>query len=311
MKKKTDYRNAFFDEFYSLASKDKNVVFLSADTDADSLIKFRNNFPKQFYNTGVTEQNSVTVAAGLALSGKKVFVYSMVPFITMRCFEQIKIDICSMKLPVCLIGLGTGLSFSHYGPAGHGVIDIAIMRTLSEMTILNPSDPLSASQCARIAYKNKIPTYVRLHKTQSENIYKNFSNFNNDFNLINKGDDAAIITTGLMTSTSIKVVNHFKKNNLKIALIDFLKLNPINKKYLIKELKKYRKVITVEDNIYTGGLGSLVSEVILDHGLNIKLKRIALKNEQCFDYGNLDWIYKKHNLDMNGIIKQIREFLKH
>ncbi len=310
MKKKIDYRNAFFDQFYKLASKDKNVIFLSADTDADSLVKFRKNYPKQFYNTGVTEQNSVTLAAGLALSGKKVFVYTMVPFITMRCFEQIKIDICSMNLPVCLVGLGTGLSFSHYGPAGHGVIDIALMRTLSEMTILNPSDPVSAAQCAKIAYNNKMPTYVRLHKTQSENIYKNLTGFNDNFKVLSKGKNLAIITTGLMTSTSIRVVNFFKNQNLNIGLIDFVKISPVKKNKLIKELKKYKKIVTVEDNVLTGGLGSLISEIVSDHNLNIKLIRIALKNEQSFDYGNVDWLYKKNNLDAKSIIKKIKIFLK-
>ena len=98
MKKKTvDFRNAFFDSFYDIASKNNDIIFLTADTDADSLVKFRENHHERFINTGVTEQNAVTVASGLALSGKKVFIYSMVPFITMRCYEQIKIDICSMK----------------------------------------------------------------------------------------------------------------------------------------------------------------------------------------------------------------------
>ena len=109
--KKIDYRNAFFDELVKIGIKDRNVIFLSVDTDADSLQIFKKKFPERFINTGVAEQETINLAAGLALSGKKVFIYSLLPFITMRCFEQIKINICSLKLPITIIGLGTGLSF--------------------------------------------------------------------------------------------------------------------------------------------------------------------------------------------------------
>ena len=102
--KKVDYRNAFFDELVKIAIADKNVIFLTADTDADSLLKFKKKYPDRFINTGVAEQETINLAAGLALSGKKVFVYSLLPFITMRCFEQIKVNICSLKLPITIIG---------------------------------------------------------------------------------------------------------------------------------------------------------------------------------------------------------------
>ena len=108
-----DIRDAFFDEIYDIASKDKNVIFITADADAFSLRRYKRDFPEQFINVGVAEQNMVLIAAGLALSGKKVFVYSIIPFITMRCYEHIKANICSMDLDVTIIGCGAGLSFSN------------------------------------------------------------------------------------------------------------------------------------------------------------------------------------------------------
>ena len=142
---KIDFRNAFFDKMYEIAFENDDLVFLTGDISAHSLPKFKKKFPSRFYNTGIAEQNMITTAAGLAMDNKKVFAYSMIPFITMRCYEHIKVDICSMNLPVTLIGLGSGLSYNNDGPTAHGTIDIALMRILPELTIFNPSDPISTS----------------------------------------------------------------------------------------------------------------------------------------------------------------------
>ena len=108
---KIDFRNAFFDKMNKIASKNKKLIFLTADISAHSLIHFQKKFPSRFYNLGITEQSMVSIASGLAMNNKKVFMFSMIPFITMRCFEHIKVDICSHNLPVTLIGLGAGLSY--------------------------------------------------------------------------------------------------------------------------------------------------------------------------------------------------------
>ena len=159
-----DIRDAFFDEIYDIASRDRDVIFITADTDAFSLRRYKKDFPDQFINVGVAEQNMVAVSAGLALSGKKVFIYAIIPFITIRCCEHIKVNICSMNLPVAIIGAGAGLSFGNDGPTHHAMQDIAVMRILPEITILNPCDGPSAAACARIAYESNTPVYVRIDK---------------------------------------------------------------------------------------------------------------------------------------------------
>ena len=192
--KKIDFRNAFFDEFVKIAISDKNVILLTVDTGANSLVKFQAKYPERFINTGVAEQQTINLAAGLALTGKKVFIFSLLSFISMRCFEQIKLNICSLKLPVTIIGLGTGLSFSNYGAPGHGVIDIGLMRMLPEMKILNPSDPVSASSAAKIAYQSKTPVYVRLNKGQEYPIYNDKTNFSKGYQEVFVGKDICIIS---------------------------------------------------------------------------------------------------------------------
>ncbi|HCJ66263.1 MAG TPA: 1-deoxy-D-xylulose-5-phosphate synthase, partial [Elusimicrobia bacterium] len=111
-----DMRDAFFDEVYNIAKSDPNVIFLTADMGAYSLVRFKKELSNQFINVGIAEQNMVSIAAGFALGGKKVFIYSIIPFITLRCYEQIKVDLCCMNLPVTIIGVGVGLTYGSDGP---------------------------------------------------------------------------------------------------------------------------------------------------------------------------------------------------
>lgn len=163
-----DIRDAFFDELYLIASKDKKVIFLTADMGAFGLERFKKDLPDQFINMGVAEQNTVSVAAGLALGGKKVFIYSIAAFITQRCYEQIKIDLCQMKLPVTIIGSGPGLSYGSDGPTHHAVSDVVIMSVLPDMTILTPRSLEEAERAVRMAYESKTPVYIRLGKGEGK-----------------------------------------------------------------------------------------------------------------------------------------------
>lgn len=172
-----DIRDAFFDEVYDIASKDHDVMFLTADMGAWSLNKFKENLPDQYINVGVAEQNLVSVAAGLALGGKRVFIYSIAAFITQRCYEQIKIDLCEMRLPVTIIGSGPGLTYGSEGPTHHAINDVAIMKVLPEMMILTPQDPEEAKEAARIAYGRQMPVYIRLARGKLPATYGKYRDF--------------------------------------------------------------------------------------------------------------------------------------
>jgi len=162
-----DIRDAFFDELYEIASGDKNVMFLTADVGAWSLDRFKEDLPAQYINVGVAEQNLVSVAAGLALGGKKVFIYSIAAFIIQRCYEQIKIDLFQMRLPVTIIGSGPGLTYGSDGPTHHATNDIEIIRVLP-LTIITPSSPEEAKEAAVIGYQSKLPVYIRLGKSSGK-----------------------------------------------------------------------------------------------------------------------------------------------
>lgn len=293
-----DIRDAFFDEIYDIAAKDKNVVFITADADAFSIRKYKKDFPDQFINVGVQEQNMVLIATGLALAGKKVFVYSIIPFITMRCYEHIKANICSMNLDVTIIGCGAGLSFSKDGPTHHAIHDIGVMRVMPEMKIFNPSDAESAKDCAQKVYNNSSPAYVRIDKGTFPELYTDGCEA---ANVIREFDDTVIISTGYMTHVALEVAKE-----LKYGLIDLIRISPLpnNLEQLIYHA---RQIITIEENSITGGIGSAISEFITDNNLSIKLKRIALEDKQYFEYGDRKWLHQKYGIDVDSIITKIRD----
>jgi len=179
-----DIRDAFFDELYEIASKDKDVLFLTADMGAFGLEKFKRDLPNQFINMGVAEQNTVSVAAGLALGGKKVFIYSIASFISQRCYEQIKIDLCQMKLPVTIIGSGPGLTYGSDGPTHHAVNDVVIMSVLPDMTIITAQSPEEAEKAVRMAYESETPVYIRLAKGKLTATYGKYEDLYSDIQFV-------------------------------------------------------------------------------------------------------------------------------
>ena len=158
-------RTAFVNTLIELAEKDENIYLLTGDLGFSVLEGFIQKFPERFINCGVAEQNMMGVAAGLALSGKKPYVYSIIPFVTMRCFEQVRNDICYQNLDVKIVGVGSGLAYGFLGATHHAIEDIAILRVLPNMTILSPGDPTEARELTLKSYQTKNPTYLRLNKS--------------------------------------------------------------------------------------------------------------------------------------------------
>ena len=298
-----DIRDAFFDEVYELALKDKDVFFISADADAFSLRKFKQNIPEQFINVGVAEQNMVLVATGLALTGKKVFIYSITSFVSMRCFEQLKVNVCSMNVPVCIIGLGSGYSFSYDGPTHHATQDIAIMRTLPEITILNPCDQISSRDAARTCYHKSGPVYVRIDKGAPEIIHDEES-CRAGIKELSNVSDIKIFSTGYMTHFANEIANSL---DFDVDVVDMYVLKSLNQEKILDILKGSRQIFSLEENTLIGGLGSMLCEIIVDNNIDVKMKRFALEDKQEFEFGSRKWLMANGGLDKKEIIKTIMD----
>jgi len=304
-----DIRDAFFDELYNLAKKDPKVILLVADMGAFSLTKFKKDFPDQFINVGIAEQNMVSVAAGLALAGRKVFIYTIIPFITARCYEQVKIDLCSMNLPVTILGVGPGLTYGNDGPTHHGMQDIAIMRALPEITILNPSDVIMAAASINIGYRNSGPTYIRIDKGKIPDIYNQNSNFADGIAELKEGSDLTIIATGTMVHQALKVAQELNNRQISAGVVDLYRIKPLPKEKLLKIIDSSKRLITLEEHSIVSGIGSAISEFLTDNDKNIPLKRLALPDTHCFESGDRDSLLAFYNLDLDGIIKNVLEWL--
>ncbi len=307
---KTDIRDAFFGEIYQIGKKDKNIIFISDDMDAFSLKKFRKDLPKQYVNIGVAEQNMIDLAAGLATTGKKVFVYGICSYVTTRCLEQIKFSVCSMNLPVTIIGIGAGFSFNFDGPSHHGTCDIGVMRMLPEITILNPADAFSAKESVHIAYKNKGPVYIRLDKGYFPKIYTSSTDVSRGYKIVLNLKDTNIITTGFMLQQTLHALESIQKTS-QVGLVDLFKIKPISKNFIQKVIRKSKKIITIEENSIISGIGTIISELITDNGLNIRLKRLAVKDHQFDQFGGREWLQSLNGLDIKSIQRSIIEFSKY
>lgn len=306
---KTDIRDAFFEEIYEIGRTDKNMLFLTDDMDAFGLRTFVRDFPAQFINIGVAEQNQVNVAAGLTLCGKRVFIFGICSFMTMRCFEQIKFNICGMNLPVVVVGIGAGFSFDSDGPALHGTQDIAVMRSLPEMTIYNPPDAVSASAVARLAYQKNGPSYIRLDKGIYPVIYENEHELQNGFKVIRPVQAVNIVSTGCMTSVAMRLAEELERRGVSVGLLDLMRLKPVDPLFY-KTIENTKSLITVEENSLVGGLGSIVGELLIDNNSDIKLKRIGSQDRQFIVYGTRSWLQFLNKLTLPDLQNTILDWLK-
>jgi len=301
-------RDAFFDKLYTLARKDPDVVLVDADMGAPSLDKFRRDCPAQFVNVGIAEQTAISVAAGLAFEGKKAFAYAIAPFITLRCYEQIKVNMGSMKIPVTAVGVGAGFSYDDSGPTHHTTEDIAIMRALPNITIMNLTDNMMAEKCAEIACKSKTPMYVRLDREPLPDIYDKKETFEDGVSQLETGNDICIVATGNMVHKALEVAKILKKEMLNVSVVDLYRLKPVNKKLLLKYLSQSERVVTLEEHLIDGGIGSIVAEVFVDNSVTIPMKRIAIPDKYCYTYGGREAIRRTIDLDTDSVVKTILNF---
>lgn len=300
-----DIRDAFFEEIYNLAKNDRNILFLTADMGAYSLEKFKRDLPLQYINVGVAEQNLVSVAAGLALGGKKVYVYSIASFVTERCFEQIKIDLAGMRLPVVIIGSGPGITYNSDGPTHHAIEDVAIMRTLPGMIIFNPCDSISAKKIAEISYKIKGPAYVRLDKGRLPLMYDLKTDFLDGMALLKKGSDVLIVSTGIMVHQATKTADILEKKSISAGVLDIYRLKPVNNELLLKYLSQFKRIATIEEHTVNGGLATIVNEQVCISNKNIPVMNFSIPDCYCNKYGDRDWMHVFYNIDVNNIAQKI------
>lgn len=269
-------RNTIINRITKEAKQNKKVFVITGDAGFGVLDEFRDTYPQRFLNLGIAEQNMISFASGLALTGYKVFVYNIVPFVLYRCYEQVRNDICYQDLPVTLIGIGSGVTYAPQGMTHYSVEDIAIARTMPNLNILSPADPLEALRCAEYAIKSKGPVYIRIAKTGEPNIHHSLPAAINKPIVIKPGEEVAVMFHG---SVGIEVINALNSLSRMPKVISVPMVSPIDFNALKDQLRGVRTIITVEEHFIEGGLGSIISDWVVLKNLPYKLIKLGIKNE--------------------------------
>lgn len=300
-------RLAFIDTLTKLARKNNNIYLLSSDMGFTVFENFRNEFPDRFLNVGIAEANMASVAAGLALCGKTVYIYSFIPFATMRCFEQIRIDICYHNANVKIIGLGEGLTYALEGPTHHSIEDIAIMRVLPNMKVVCPGDPVEVKLAIEASAQQKGPMYLRIGKKGESVIHSKDPNFKIGKGIIIRdGCDMTIISTGNMLHSAISVSKLLENTGISARVISMHTVKPIDKQLIIRCASDTRIIFTLEEHSLIGGLGSAVAEILAEEDdLKCFFRRISLPDLFVNDIGSQDYLRSINFLSIEGIFNFI------
>ena len=303
-------RDEFVAALEELALKDKKLMFITGDLGFGVFDNFEKKFPNQYLNIGVSEQNMIGVATGLALEGHKVFVYSIANFSTFRCLEQIRNDAAYHDANITVVSSGGGFTYGALGMSHHATEDIAIMRSIPTITVVAPTNPWETYHATKALFNNKGVGYLRIEKGGKNEPHYTGAKFKLNKPLeISSGEHGHIFVCGGIIEECKIAIKKKKKDGINIGLTSLHTIKPINIKYIKAKALEYKKLITVEEHNKSCGLGSAVSEVMTDCNLKSDLLRISIEDKFSSIVGDQEYLRKAYKIDSASITKRIKKFL--
>jgi len=305
-------RDSFIDGVYDLMRKRSDIFFLSADFGSPSLDKIRYDFPKKFFNVGIAEQDLIGIAAGLALEGFIIYAYAIASFLSMRAFEQIRVNLSLMgqikPMNVNLVSVGAGVSYDIAGATHHCLEDISLMRLLPHIELFSPSDSILAGGFVKHSLNTGIK-YLRLDGKSLENIYvNNKPDFDDGFSCLRSGSSLCIVATGYMTHSALKVSDILKADGLSCSVIDMFLLKKFKSKKLADFLKQHKYIFTIEEGFTgVGGLDACIMPLV---PRGAYFKNFGFSANYCFASGTRDFLHKQVGLHPLTIANQIKEIFE-
>lgn len=296
---------------YEAALKDKKIHFITGDLGHLHAEDFKKSIPGQYLNGGLAEQNIVSVAAGLALSGMKVFVYSIVPFITLRCFEQLKVDVCYQNVDVTVIGVGGGFSYGPYGGTHNSIEDIAIMRSLPNMKVVCPANPMEAGILTREIIKTGGPAYIRIEKGGESNPEKEYEVNLGKGAVARKGNDITIFSTGSILNESMRAADILKEKGIDVEVVSLHTVKPIDEEFIRIRVGSRKAVFSVEEHSIIGGLGGAMAEVVSETSNNRAIfKRFGVNDAWPKVIGSQKYLRDLSGISAEKIAAEIIKIIK-
>ncbi len=301
-------RNAFAKSIIELAEKDERVVLLTGDLGFMVLEPFARQFPKRFYNVGAAEQNMVGVATGLAEAGFIPFVYSIANFASLRPYEFIRNGPLLHRLPVRIVGIGDGFDYGPAGPTHHGLEDVGVMRLLPGMTVIAPASPSQTRTALQETYALAGPVYYRLGKASGKPLPE-IGFHPETIETLRPGRDALILTLGGIAQEALAAAEKLEAKGVFLEVAAVAQVAPAPESAIFEMARRFPVVATLEAHYVCGGIGSLVAEIIAEHGIKTRLVRFGVREFSSGRTGSTTWLRKRHGLDGESVAETILQVL--
>ena len=304
-------RNAFARAMTEIAQERSDVCLLSGDIGNRMFDQFKEVAPSRFMNCGIAEANMMSMAAGMALSGMRPVIYTITPFTTLRCLEQIRIGVAYHQSPVVIVGTGSGLSYSELGPTHHSLEDMAVIRTIPNINVLAPVDKIELIFQLREAIESPIPTYIRIGKKGEPDLGKFNTNYGiGKANILRAGKKYLLLGVGPIMGEALKAAEMLELEGVNLCVASMGGVSPLNVEFLSKMISdNFTHWITLEEHGIVGGLGTSIIEWLSDSNNSkiINLKRLGVPKQFINKLGNQEYTRNQLGLDCLGIKKQILE----
>jgi transketolase len=281
-------RTAFIETLCELAQHDDRIWLITADLGYSVLERFADRFPDRYVNVGVAEQNMTGVAAGLARCGKIAFTYSIANFPTLRCLEQVRNDVCYHESSVKVVAVGGGFAYGSLGYTHHGVEDLGIMRTLPNMAVIAPGDPVEARLATRAVAERRGPCYLRLGKANEPVVHAHEPAFRIGTALtVRPGRDVTLISTGGMLHEVMATAARLAAEGIDARVLSMHTVKPLDSDAVVSAARETAAIVTAEEHSVTGGLGSAVAEVLAESGLpSVRFRRFGVPDRISLEVGS-------------------------
>jgi transketolase len=309
-------RDAFLERIWRAMAEDSKIFFTCADFGSPVLDKIRADFPDRFVNVGIAEQNLINVSAGLALEGYTVFAYAIAPFITMRCYEQIRVSLALMSevrpMNVNLIGVGAGYSYVVSGPTHQCYEDLTLMRAMPNFQVLSPADHVTAAKFFDTCVHTCGPKYLRFDAQVLPVIYENEApNTFKGFHVHKHGDEICLVATGYMLHTALNAADALADEGLQVGVIDLFDLARFSTKEFYDALNPYAGIVSLEEGFRgRGGLDSMLFEFIARRNLAAKMLNIGVEGVYHFELGTRTELHEKVGIGPQAVLNSVRAFEK-
>lgn len=302
-------RKEFFNTLLQLARSDPRIFLVVGDVGYSFVEPFMDEFPARYLNVGVAEQNMIGVSAGLSLCGKVVFCYSIGNFPTLRCLEQIRNDVCYHNANVKIVSTGGGLGYAALGMTHQVTEDIAVMRALSNMTVIAPGDAVESALATKAIIERQGPCYLRLTRENYPTVYKGTPGFEIGKAItVREGSDVALISTGGMLNTAVQLAELLEKDRISARVLSMHTIKPLDLDAVTKAAAETQAVVCMEEHSSIGGLGSAVSEAVSQiEGRKSHLLKASIADPFSKVIGSQEYLRNLHGLTVESIYNRITQ----